>query len=101
MQAVRCPVCNGVGKVSAGFYNRGGDCPYWVSSGVNPEPCRSCNGTGWVEVGNIDDRLKLIENITYSSPPDYNRCPSCGGDRNSPVGTGCPTGSHYGTYCSV
>ena len=50
MKAAICPVCNGVGQVSAGFYSRAGDCLYWVSSGVNPEPCRSCGGTGWLEV---------------------------------------------------
>ena len=49
MKAVLCPVCNGTGQVSAGFYSRGGDCPYWVSSG-GFELCRSCEGKGWVEV---------------------------------------------------
>ena len=101
MEAVLCPLCNGVGKVASGFYNRSGDCPYWISSGGNPEVCRSCNGKGWVEIGNADDRLEPIDNITYSPSPDYNRCPACGGDRNSPAMTGCPLGSHYGTYCSM
>ena len=50
MKAVLCPVCNGVGKVASGFYSRSGDCPFWVSSSVNPEICRSCGGKGWVEV---------------------------------------------------
>ena len=95
MKAVLCPVCNGVGKVSSGFYNRSGDCPYWTSSGVNPEVCRGCNGVGWVEIGNADDRLKLIDSINYSQP--HNRCPDCGGDRNSLALTGCRKGSHYGT----
>ena len=101
MKAVLCPVCNGVGRVSSGFYNRSGDCSYWVSSGGNPEVCRSCNSKGWVEIGNADDRLEPIDNITYSQPPDYNRCPDCGGDRNSPALTGCRKGSHYGAYCSI
>jgi len=60
MKAVICPVCNGVGMVSAGFYSRGGDCPYWVSSGGNPETCRSCDGKGWVEVSN-----NVIHSIPY------------------------------------
>jgi len=50
VKAVLCPVCNGVGQVSAGFYDRGGDWPHWVSSGITPEICRSCDGKGWVEV---------------------------------------------------
>ena len=50
MKAVLCPVCNGVGKVSAGFYNRGGDCQFWVGGTTNPEECRSCKGKGWLEV---------------------------------------------------
>ena len=101
MKAVLCPVCNGVGQVSNGFYSRAGDYPYWVSSGTGNEECRSCKGKGWVEVNNADDRLVPITNITYSLPPDYNKCPACGGDRTSPAITGCPMGSHYGSYCSV
>lgn len=96
MRAVMCPVCNGVGKVSAGFYSRGGDCQFWTSSGTNPEVCRSCNGKGWVEVRE-DSPLPF-----YWIPGkigDEARCPTCGSDRKSPSGTGCPIGSHYGTYC--
>jgi len=99
MKASLCPVCNGNGQVSNGFYSHPGDYPYWTSGGANTEECRSCAGKGWVEVGNADDRLKPIENITYTLPPDYNNCPSCGGNRNSPALTGCPKGSHYGSYC--
>ena len=39
----RCPVCGGRGHVNAGFYG--------PASGTNPEPCRSCRGTGFVLVG--------------------------------------------------
>ena len=96
MKAVLCPVCNGVGKVVSGFYNRSGDCPYWVSSGGNPEVCRSCNGKGWVEVG--EDYLPYPTE-THEYIPFVDKCPACGGDRNSPALTGCPMGSHYGTSC--
>lgn len=96
MKAVLCPVCNGFGQVSAGFYNHEG-----ITPTTDPEICRSCNGKGWLEVGNTDGRLKPIDNISYSQPPDNNRCPTCGNDRNSPAGTGCPRGSHSGSYCSV
>lgn len=59
MKAFLCPVCNGVGKVASGFYNRSGDCPSWVSSGGTPEVCRSCNGRGWVEVTEENDAYTL------------------------------------------
>ena len=39
--------------------------------------------------------------LDYHKKPGYryvNACPICGGDRNSPAPTGCPSGSHYGTY---
>lgn len=96
MKPMLCPVCNGVGKVSAGFYNRGGDCPFWVSGTTKPEVCRSCVGTGWVEV-NEDHIPYPIE--THQYIPFTDKCPSCGGARNSPALTGCPEGSHYGGYC--
>ena len=109
MKAVLCPVCNGVGKVASGFYDRSGDCSYWVSSGSNPEVCRSCNGKGWVEVAE-DEPLYIFPEpknpldptlIKFYKEKGYDVCPTCGNDRNSPAGTGCPMGSHYGTYCSI
>ena len=45
MIANRCPVCNGTGHVSAGFYESDGYA--WVSSG-GWEVCRPCSGTGVV-----------------------------------------------------
>ncbi len=50
MKVVLCPVCNGNGLVSNGFYSHPGDYPFWVSDNVNPELCHSCNGKGLVEV---------------------------------------------------
>ena len=100
MKAVLCPVCNGVGMVSAGFYNRGGDCLYWVSSGLSPEICRSCNGKGWVEIAE-EKPIDLVEELTGQKQEDWSKCPTCGQDRNEPPLTGCPKGSHYGTYCEV
>ena len=103
MKAVLCPVCNGVGQVSAGFYSRGGDCPYWVSSTVNPEICRSCDGKGWVEVREdkpITDLGYELTDIDYGVAYNH-KCPACGGDRNEPSSTGCPQGSHYGSYCEA
>jgi hypothetical protein len=61
MKAVLCPVCNGVGQVSAGFYNHGGDCPLWSSSDLNPEICRSCGGKGWIEVSDEEPKVWFKE----------------------------------------
>ena len=107
MKAVLCPVCNGVGKVGSGFYGRSGDCPYWVSSGGNPEVCRSCSGKGWVEVSEFDYEFNeptiplSPDLVKFYEKKGYNVCPTCGNDRNSPALTGCPIGSHYGSYCSI
>ena len=42
----KCPVCDGVGKVSNGYYSRTGDSPTWMSSSATPEQCRTCKGFG-------------------------------------------------------
>jgi len=42
----RCPVCNGNGLVSNGFYNQTSG--LWSSSGTAFEKCRSCDGQGFV-----------------------------------------------------
>jgi len=96
MKAVICPVCKGEGSEWSHTDIKRGD-----PDKVYMKFCHGCNGKGWVEVAdesNLDNRLIPIPSITYSYPPDYNRCPACGGDRNSPAGTGCPVGIHYGTY---
>ena len=41
----KCPICEGRGLVPNGFYSAIG-VDYCVYSNVNPEKCRSCNGTG-------------------------------------------------------
>jgi len=93
MKAVLCPVCNGGGELR-------GELKYSVKDGIPvriANPCHSCGGKGWVEVN---------EHISYSPEtheyiPFMDKCPACGGDRNSPGGTGCPMGSHYGSYCNI
>lgn len=40
-----CPVCNGSGKVTEGFYRQNNH-GYWSSSGTGFEKCRTCNGFG-------------------------------------------------------
>ena len=41
-----CPVCQGHGLVSAGFYLITADQKTYSSSSSGPEPCRACQGTG-------------------------------------------------------
>lgn len=45
--AVTCPVCYGTGNVDAGFYIR--TSPQWTSTG-GTEPCKSCNGKGFLVI---------------------------------------------------
>ena len=42
-----CPVCNGVGQVSVGYFTRAGDCNQWASHSVL-EVCRICEGKGLI-----------------------------------------------------
>jgi len=70
MKAVLCPVCNGNGLVSAGFYKHPGDHPEWTSGTTDPEQCRSCGGKGWVEV-----RTGIYGDY------DEDKCPICGQPR--------------------
>ena len=44
----KCPVCNGVGQVSGGYFTRAGDCNQWVSDGA-AEVCQTCEGKGIIE----------------------------------------------------
>jgi DnaJ-class molecular chaperone len=49
MEAQRCPVCFGKGKVPAGFYQVNPEWPLPNSTGtVGDEVCRGCNGAGVV-----------------------------------------------------
>ena len=41
----KCPVCNGNGIVSGGFYDHPGDYPYWTTDHT-AEQCRACQGQG-------------------------------------------------------
>jgi len=93
MKAVICPVCDGLGEVDD-FTMDGREL-----TTIHKRLCFGCNGKGWVEVSNADDRLTPIPNFTFTNYADKNRCPACGGDRNAPALTGCPMGSHYGSYC--
>lgn len=85
MNAVICPVCNGKGQFNSDS----------IGTGVNLKTCHGCGGKGWVAVS---------EDIPYFAGGipqpfiDPNKCPACGGDRNSLAGTRCPIGSHYRTY---
>ncbi len=41
----RCPICNGAGIVSGGYFTRAGDSISWTASN-STETCRVCRGTG-------------------------------------------------------
>jgi len=45
MEYQKCPICNGNGSVSGGFYNHPGDYPEWTSDHIM-EVCQTCKGTG-------------------------------------------------------
>ena len=91
MKVVLCPVCNGRGELDGGLrYTRGNAIPTKI---INI--CHGCNGKGWIEVGEDKTVNKASTTLNWR---DWRGCPACGGDRNSPARTGCPMGSHYGSY---
>ena len=58
----KCPICNGVGQVSGGYFTRAGDSPFWMS-GSTLEPCLRCDGTGLLscETGKPPKRARNIK----------------------------------------
>ena len=44
----KCPICDGTGNVSGGYFMRAGDSPTWTSDRTIEE-CQKCNGTGVIE----------------------------------------------------
>lgn len=96
MKASLCPVCMGSGKVNVWGRIR-------IDWTKENESCHGYNGKGWVEVSEEDDPLKLELDFRGSGQNSWenSKCPACGGDRSSPALTGCPKGSHYGSYCLV
>ena len=58
MEYQKCPICNGVGQVSGGFFDRAGDGETWTSDHAT-EICKVCQGTGLI-----------IPPITTSSLPE-------------------------------
>lgn len=44
----KCPICDGVGQVSGGYYARAGDYPYGLSSDIT-EMCQTCKGECIIE----------------------------------------------------
>ena len=91
MKAVLCPVCEGKGKLNLWNYN---------NFSLSQEKCYGCDGKGWVEVKE-DKPIDLVEKLIGQEPEGWNKCPACGQDRNEPPSTGCPVGSHYGSYCEA
>lgn len=94
MRYQKCPICDGVGQVSGGYYDRAGDCNEWVSD-KTIEMCRQCNGTGMIIAPDWGEPYYPNSSYHYATLED--RCPACGQLRTEPSLTGCPKGSHYGT----
>jgi len=81
----KCPVCNGNGIVSGGFYNHPSNCNTWMSDCVT-ELCRTCQGKGIItddakdkdnpcyqcEYRKPDERPYI--NIYYGSKGMYKKC---------------------------
>ena len=44
----KCPVCNGVGQVSCGYFARAGDCETWAATDTI-EVCKVCQGFGIIQ----------------------------------------------------
>jgi hypothetical protein len=44
---------------------------------------------------------KSIVTTTFTTYGGRDICFTCGRDRHSAPGSGCPMGSHYGNYCVV
>ena len=95
MHVEKCPVCKGVGQVSAGFYSRGGDYEFWMVFATSPEQCRSCGGKGYLVVSDeeVKNEIQVVDNIFINRDV----LSTCGKLLCLPQETGCPVGSHYGT----
>lgn len=80
-----CPVCGGKGIVPNGFYMTVGT-PYYSTTNLSPETCRSCGGRGYIEtyggrgyietygeslqnpqLQELDERLKKLEDLSNLS----------------------------------
>jgi len=84
MKAVLCPVCDGDGQLKDAIFEGR------ETTKITMKLCHGCGGKGWIEVA--EDKDVAISRIWDKE--SWDKCPTCGGDRNSPAGTGCPMGSH-------
>jgi hypothetical protein len=90
MKAVLCPVCCGQGTIIES-----------MGQGTAGRTCHGCNGMGWVTIRDgFEEPIHEVKgNLLFAQPIGV--CPSCGRPQNAPGMTGCPMGSHYGSYCEV
>lgn len=53
----KCPICNGVGQVSGGYFARASDYPYW-SHNLALEKCQICDGRDVIARPTIDQQAE-------------------------------------------
>ncbi len=65
----KCPICDGVGIVSGGYFTRAGDYNSWVASNTT-ETCRICEGSGILDEvtglpparkAELKEKIRLLE----------------------------------------
>ena len=63
MKYQKCPVCNGNGQVSGGFYSHAGDYGFWASAHIM-EICRICNGKGIIIAPSLEQPEYKVPDTT-------------------------------------
>ena len=66
MEYQKCPICNGNGRVSGGFYGHAGDYPYWISDHTT-EMCQACDGKGLIIKPELEPIIEEVTNDNESS----------------------------------
>ena len=60
----KCPICNGKGIVTGGFYNPSD----FSITGTAQETCRSCNGEGYIIIDCYETKIHFPASEIYYEP---------------------------------